>query len=372
MNGFTRYVFRQLFVGMIFVTAGFTCIIWLSQSLRLVELIVNRGVSAGTFIYLTMLMLPNFLTVILPIAIFCVVVFVYAKLITDRELVIMRAAGLSQMALAKPAILLAVLIVTIGYFLNLYLVPESYRMFRQMQWDIRYNYSHILLKEGAFNSLTDGITVYVRERTSDGQLHGILVHDTRDESSPVTLMAARGAKVETKSGTRVIMFDGNRQTVDAKTNKLSVLYFDRYVLDIGHNQGAAQDRHREARERTLNELFNIQHANDVSRNDHGKFIIEAHKRLVSPLSSLALTLIALACLISGSFSRRTQTKRVLLSILLMVGVLVSALGLENMAAKNLKLATTMYVHAVIPIGFAIWFIVRSPRRSGKNAAAPIG
>ena len=60
MNAFTRYVFGQLFVGMIFVTAGLTCIIWLSQSLRLVELIVNRGVSAGTFIYLTMLIATEF------------------------------------------------------------------------------------------------------------------------------------------------------------------------------------------------------------------------------------------------------------------------------------------------------------------------
>ena len=95
MNGFTRYVFRQLFVGMILVTAGLTCIIWLSQSLRFVELIVNRGVGVGTFVYLTMLMLPNFLTVILPIALFCVIVFIYAKMITDRELVVMRAAGVS-------------------------------------------------------------------------------------------------------------------------------------------------------------------------------------------------------------------------------------------------------------------------------------
>ena len=65
MNGFTRYVLRQLFVGMVLVTIGLTCIIWLSQSLRFVEMIVNQGVTASTFIYLTMLMLPNFLTVIL-------------------------------------------------------------------------------------------------------------------------------------------------------------------------------------------------------------------------------------------------------------------------------------------------------------------
>ena len=75
MNGFTLYVLRQLFVGVVLVTLGLTSIIWLSQSLRFVEMIVNQGVTAVTFIYLTMLMLPNFLTIILPIALFCVTLF---------------------------------------------------------------------------------------------------------------------------------------------------------------------------------------------------------------------------------------------------------------------------------------------------------
>ena len=120
MNGFTLYVLRQLFVGMVLVTIGLTCIIWLSQSLRFVEMIVNQGVTASTFIYLTMLMLPNFLTVILPIALFCVTLFIYSKLVSDHEIVIMRAAGESQIALAKPAIIMALIVVILGYALNLY------------------------------------------------------------------------------------------------------------------------------------------------------------------------------------------------------------------------------------------------------------
>lgn len=364
MNGFSRYVFQQLFVGMVFVTVSFTCIIWLSQSLRLVELIVNRGVSVGTFVYLTLLMLPNFLSVILPIALFCVVVFVYAKLIMDRELVVMRASGLSQIALAKPAIILALLVVGIGYFLNLYLIPESYRMFRQMQWDIRYNYSHVLLKEGAFNDLPKGKTVYVRERTLDGQLHGILYHDKGNPDGQFTIMAARGALVETEDGARVVMFDGNRQVVDPNTNRLSVLYFDRHVLELDGKRPGGNDRHIEARERHLSELFNPEDQ-DISMADRGKFIVEGHKRLVSPFQALVLTFIGLACLISGSFSRRTQTKRILISIALMVGMLISTLGLENFSAKNLRFVPLIYLHSLIAMILGIWFMVHTPKYREK-------
>jgi lipopolysaccharide export system permease protein len=369
MNGFTRYVFRQLFVGMIFVTTGLTCIIWLSQSLRFVELIVNRGVGAGTFFYLTMLMLPNFLTVILPIALFCVVVFIYAKLISDRELVVMRAAGVSQISLAKPALILALFSVGIGYFLNLYLLPNSYRLFREMQWDIRYNYSHVLLREGAFTNVNNNTTLYIRERTADGQLLGILVHDQSDPKNPFTLMAARGALVESEAGARVVMFKGNRQTVDNKTNQLSILYFDRYAFDLGKKVGNSKDRHREPRERQLDELFNIKSANDVDPRDFGKYIVEAHKRLTSPILALGFALIALASLITGSFSRRMQTQRILVSIGLMVLLQAAALGLENVAAKNLKLIPLMYAHVSIPVILAFWFMMAHSSSRYKSPIA---
>lgn len=359
MNGFTRYILRQLVVAMILVTAGLTCIIWLSQSLRFVEMIVNRGLSGGMFVYLTMLLLPNFLVLVLPIALFTVVVFTYSKLIGDRELMVMRAAGLSQFSLAKPALMLALVVVALGYVLNLYVVPQSYAKFRELQWDIRYTYTHILLREGAFNTVSDGVTVYVRQRTNDGKLLGILVHDQRDKEHPFTVMAAKGAMVETDGGARVVMFNGNRQAVDKDTNKLSILYFDRYVFDLATTRQSIDERYREPRERPLEELFNIDKVDPkLQHKEFGKFIVEGHKRLVSPLGVLAYTIVGLACLISGGFSRRTQTRQVCLAIAIMVALQGSALGLENLTAKNLSAIPLMYAHAIVPIVLGYFFMVR--------------
>ena len=290
MKGITKYVLWQLLVGMILVTAGLTCVIWLSQSLRFVEMIVNRGLSVGTFIYLTMLLLPNFLSIIMPIALFTVVVFTYNKLIADRELVVMRSAGLSQNALAKPALILAFAVVFVGYSLTLYLLPNSYRMFREMQWDIRYNYSQILLREGAFNVISDDVTVYLRKRTNDGQLRGILVHDVRKKDKPSTIMAERGAVIDSDGYARVVMFDGNRQEIDKNTKNLSILYFDKYVFDLESKKNDGGIRYREARERMPLELLNIKKEKLMNKKDHGKFIVEGHNRFISPLSALAFTL----------------------------------------------------------------------------------
>ncbi len=361
MNGFTRYVFWQLLAGMALVTMGLTFIIWLTQSLRFVEMIVNRGLSAGKFVYLIMLLLPNFLSVILPIALFTVIVFTYSKLISDSELVVMRAAGVSQSELARPAIILSVVVVIAAYALNIFLVPQSYRMFREMQWDIRYSYSHVMLQEGAFNNVSTDITVYIRERTSGGQLLGILVHDTRDKEKPYTLLAERGALMESDTATRVVMFKGSRQEVDKKTNQLSILYFDRYIFEMEMSTSAGMSRYREARERTMGELFDLKSDKELSPRDYGKFTVEAHKRLTSPLSALGYALVGLACLISGGFSRRTQTQRAVIAIAIMVSLQIMSLGLENLCARNLKLIPLMYAGVLFPILAGYLLMVRQPR-----------
>ena len=357
MTRFTKYVLRQLSVGMVLVTISLTFIIWLSQSLRFVEMIVNQGLSITTFIYLTILMLPSFLTQILPISLFCIITFIYSKLIADREIVVMQAAGESQYRLSKPGISLSIIVVFIIYALNLYIMPESYRKFRELQWEIR-NYSHIIFKEGTFTNIS-GITVYVRKREAEGQLLGIMAHDKRNPKKPETWMAAKGTFAQTASGAKFIMFNGSRQTIDPSTNKLSILYFDQGILDLkefnSSNDGAVW-RHREARERTLKELLDAENLPDIGKNNIGKFIVEAHKRIANPLSAIGFTFISLAFLIAGTFSRQSQVRPIISSSIIVLSLLVSGLGLQTVVSKNLHLIFLMYLHSIIPIVIAGFFL----------------
>ena len=346
-------------MGMILVTAGLTCVIWLMQSLRFVEMIVNRGLSAGTFMYMTVLMLPSFFPIVLPIALFTVVVFIYSKLVSDRELVVMRSAGFSQSALAGPAAMLALITMLVTYLLNLYVMPDSWRKFREMQWNFRYSFAHIVLKEGAFNTLSQDITVFVRERGSDGQLEGVLVHDNRNAEKPITYMAEQGALVSTTEAPRLVLFDGNRQEMDRKTGRLSVLYFDRATPDLGEFIKAPAIRYREARERTLDELLYPTADTNIADQDIGKFTVEAHKRLSSPILSFGFTMTGLACLLSGAFTRRSQTRRVVLSIVLLVLLQGITLGLHYYCARNLELIPLLYINAVLPIAIGYVVLLRA-------------
>ena len=371
MNGLTRYMFWQLTVGMIFVTTGLACVLWLMISVRYVSWIVNKGLTAGMFLYFTMLKLPDLLTIILPIALFTIIAFTYSKLITDRELVVMRASGMSQTALAKPALLLAAIVVILGFVINLYLLPNSYRLFNDLKRDHNNAYASILLQEGAFSQVRKGITVYVRERTKDDELHGILVHDDRIKENPVTLMATRGALVQTGEQSRIILFAGNRQEVNKKTNKFSILYFDRTTYDMEEEKKEIGIRYREARERQVWELFNLEKDKLLNKKDYGKFTVEGHKRLISPFMALGFTLVGLACLISGGVSRRGQTRRIILAVAIVVLLHISALGLENVCARQVELIPLMYINGVVPILLGFLFMLRSAAGGRSKSAKPL-
>ena len=356
MLGIARYIFRQLLVGLALVSVALLCVMWLTQSLRFIELIVNKGLSVGRFLQLTSLLMPSFLVVIIPISLFAVTLFTYNKLNTDRELVVMRAAGLSHWTLAQSALVLASAATLFSIFLTLWFIPWTVRSFHDLQWSIRNDISNVLLQEGAFNKFGDGVTIYVGARSPAGELIGLLVHDRRKADHPVTLMAERGALVQTENGPRVLMINGNRQQVTVEDGTLSVLYFDQYTLDFATPLNEEGDRRRDAREMTLSELYHV-HKGPVSTGEYRKAKVEIHQRFSSPLYNLSLPLIALAFLLPSGFNRRGHLRDLGLATTTMILTEAASLAATNLATANLIFVPLMYAAALLPI-FGGVFVLR--------------
>jgi lipopolysaccharide export system permease protein len=373
MNRITAYILRQVLITTVFVLVTLTLAIWLTQSLRFIELIVNRGLGLGSFFYLTALLMPNFLSLVMPIALFVSTLFVYNRLTVDSELVVMRAVGFGPGQLARPAIMLGILATTIGYALSLYLVPLTFSKFKELHSDVRSDYSGLLLQEGAFTNIGPNLTVYVRARENNGDLRGILVHDSRDAASPVTLLAERGTLAMTDDGPRVILLNGNRQQVDRAAGKLSLLYFDRYSVEIGQTSTAREFRWREPGERYVDELLwpDLTEAND--RQYAPRLIAEGHTRLSAPLYALALVLVGLACLLPGDFNRRGLSRRLLVAAACGLGVEALSIAVPNLAARSPAAIPFLYAMPLALIAFSAW-VLTSPglrRRAGGPQPAAV-
>src|SRR5205085_5541643 len=102
MSRLSRYVLDELAAPTALFALLMTTVVWLTQSLRLLDLVINRGQSAPTFVYLTFLILPSLLVIILPIAFFAGTLYALNKLSSDSELVVMWASGFSKSQLALP------------------------------------------------------------------------------------------------------------------------------------------------------------------------------------------------------------------------------------------------------------------------------
>lgn len=370
MNSISTYIFRQTAFVMIFVTVVLSFVIWLIQSLRFVDMVVNRGLPVTEFLWLAMLIMPRFITLILPFACVIATIYVYNRLIADRELMVLRAAGLSNLKLARPAVRLAVVTALVAYVLNIYLLPVSYREFSDLRYSITSDYSTMLLQEGAFNTLPSRYTIFFRERREAGVLNGILVHDGRDPDEPVTFLAHEGSLVSTDNGPRLVLIEGYQQRVNRKDGSISFLKFAKQTIDVNIASGTAPVRSkRKPEEMFLWELFDPGLRNhEFYGKNYEKYWAEGHSRVVSPLLSLGFVLAALAILLSGDFSRRGQNKRILAATLLVVLFYSTGIAAFNISSDNIGMVPLLYASVLLPILFGFVAIGPAARRKTVRKA----
>lgn len=341
-----RYVLRQLLMALAATTGGLAALIWLTQSLRFVSLVVERGLSLRVFVGLTSLLVPSFVAIILPITTFVVVQFVYQRLATDRELTVMRAAGLSPFHVARAGLLCAGASVMLCLVLNVWIVPQAFHAFKQYEFQIRNRIAAFMLQDGVFTPLSSTMTVYVRSRDHDGTLHGIMVEDDRQPDNPSTILAERGTMLIVNDQPRVVLFDGSRQEIDRRTGRLNVLTFARNTIDLTAPRGE-QIRYRDSSEMSLHELLHPD-PHEVSARDRGKFAVEAWRRLTSPFTAFSFAMIGLVSVLRGTFSRHGNILRPFTAIMSVVCLLALSLMVQNLAGRNPGLVPLMWVEAIVP------------------------
>jgi lipopolysaccharide export system permease protein len=364
-----RYILRQITAALVAVTVALVALIWLTQSLRFVELIVDRGLSPFVFLRLTALMVPSFVAVILPITIFVVVQFIYQRLAGDRELTVMRAAGQSPFALARPTILLATAVAALCLWLNVWIVPASFTAFREYQFEIRNRIAAFLIQEGVFTTISDNLTVYVRKRDPDGLLHGILVDDERDPANTATIIAQSGRIEPGRFGPEVILFNGARQEVDKKTGRLNLLTFSENIINMSESASGDDSRFRDDSEVSIHELLHPP-PDEVRPQDIPKWREEAHRRLSEPLTVLSYAMVALASVLTGGFRRHGGFARPAIAVGITVGLVALGLGFGNIAARNSAFLPLVWIHAILPGVIAAWLLFRPERiKVPKTAAA---
>ncbi|HET7409537.1 MAG TPA: LPS export ABC transporter permease LptF [Paracoccaceae bacterium] len=364
MRRLDSYIFRQILGPFLFFVLVFTGVIWLTQSLRVVETVVNNGQSALVFLEFAALLLPTVLSIVLPISLFAAVLYTINRLFGDSEIVVMMAAGLSGTAILRAVTAFGLAVMLVVYLLTLWLMPLAQREMRARIADIRGDVAAAFMREGAFLTPVDGVTVYLRETGPSGELLGVFVQDERDPEREVTYSARRAILVRDGAGTRLLMFEGMVQSMGGPgATDLSVLRFDQLAYDLTSLSEAGAERARKPSEMFVPELLTIT-ADEAAARSLGEFRAEAHEALSAPLYTLTLPLLAVAFVIGAGFRRQGFAGRIVLAAGAGLGIRVAGLAAKSVVTGAAPLWPLMYVPPLLGILVGLWILsgLRLPRR----------
>lgn len=363
-----RYLFRSLLGPFAFFAIVLTGLVWLTQSLNIIDTVVNRGQSAIVFAELTILLLPPVLAAAMPISAFAATLYTMHRLYAESEIVVMLSAGMSALRLAKPIALFGTLVTALLYIDTLYLMPASSQQMKERVAELRGDLATALIRDGRFLNPAKGLTVYVKEIPRSGEMIGVFAHDQREPKQEVTYTAKRAALLSTEEGPRLVMFDGIGQSRDAETGELSILRFDRFVYDMTEFVSDPTDRRRKPSEHFFWDLINP--PEELSEKDRGKWLSEGYEQLSAPLYSLALPLVALAILLGGGHRRRGYERRIAAAAAVAIMIRLAGFAIKGAATGSPVLAPALFAPPVLAIAVACLALAQGSRARAPLIRAP--
>lgn len=331
------------------ILLGLTMLIWLTQSLRMIDMIVTKGVSVRIFLEMTVLALPNFIQILSPLALFAVILFIFSRMQSDKELMVMQAIGMSNRQIMRPVLGMAIVLTIIGYVMTIVLIPESYTKLSEIKWKVRNDLSHLLLQEGQFNSFSNGLTLYIKERLGDGSVRGVMAYDAKDPQKVSSLVAETGVIFQDEGGFQLVFNKGTRQEFSPKTKEFSILKFDKYTMWFNDKKHVGESRNLNAGEYSMEYLLSAKPSDAPTPAMYRKYKVEALKRLTKPLYNLTFAFLAMFGILAPFYNRRGQMARI--NIVVVSALLIQSLnlGFENLATKNLIFTPLLFVNIFLPI-----------------------
>jgi len=191
-----RYVLRETLTYFLVAVLVFTIVFMMGKTLKLTELLVNKGVRILDIGKLLFYLLPSSLILMIPIALLLGVLITFVRLSSDNEIVALKASGVSLYQLTPPVLFLSVMAYLLSTFLVIYALPWGNEGFKYVLFDIAKTKAYTAFKERAFNDSFDGVVIYVDKITLRGKkLERIFIHSEDDEvgvGGSKTILAKEG------------------------------------------------------------------------------------------------------------------------------------------------------------------------------------
>jgi len=334
-----RYLISEIIPPFLLGLLAFTSVLLIGRILRLIELVVTRGVPILQILKLFSLILPTFLEMTVPMAFLLAILLGLGRMSNDQELLAMKASGISAAQILWPVAALASVIALITFFLTMFARPVANFALKKELYNIAKNRVGTALKEKVFNDDFPKILIYVEEIVPPGNTaQGVLIVDKRDPTRE-DIILGKVARISTEEETNSLglrLFDGSIYEREKNRPGFSQTRFDIYdfKLDLDDLIGPIQQKESGPKEMTVSELLS---SIDKKQREGAKTIaerMELQQRISFGFVPLLFCLLGVALTLVPRSSRANRSWGFMLCLLCLVAYyallsLGKALGDKN-------------------------------------------
>jgi len=330
------YVLKEIlpifFIGLMI----FTGILLMDKILKLIELIVTRGVSLSKILMLLLFISPSFLIFTIPMAVLLAILLAFGRLSGDSEITAFKASGMSLYQLFLPVSLFSIAAYLVTAFLVFYGLPWGNLGFKSTLYLIAQSKADVEIKERVFNDTFDGLVVYVDKVPTQGKkMEGILIHDEREKEKINTIFAKEGFLTNDPKSQEVILrlFDGVIHRFEPRTNIYQKVQFNVYNLRLELTKAfTGMGKKLREHEMSIGDLQEriekkVSLGEDITPQE-----VELHKRYAIPFACVIFGLIGVPLGIQPRRSGRSYG--FILSILILLAYYISLTASEILALRH--------------------------------------
>lgn len=329
-----RYLFRQF--GQL-VAAVLIVLFLISVGALLTDLIseISRGrVPAGLMMQLLILRMPNFLVLVMPLALFIGLMMAIARLYADSEMAVLASVGVSSQQLLRPVAFIALPVVALVAVASLWLVPFSANKAKNMVEEANRSFLVAGLEPGRFVELPGKTGIlFVSELSRDGREFRKLFMQ-RENKGRLDIITANKGELRLEGGARVLRLE-NGTRIEGELGRR-----DYRKVQFAVNEIKVPESSESKPSNTLNALSTLAL---WQRGDAAAWS-ELHWRLALPLFTAILALLSIP--LARSEPRQAQ-----------FGLILFALMAYLLGMLALMAGTSLLAKGSLPISLGLWWVL---------------
>ena len=334
-------------------------ILFVQQAGRFADIFFNVNLPATLVWQLMIALIPNVIAFTCPMAVLVGTVIGLAKMQGDSELVAIRAAGVGNLQLTLPILLLGALLSGFAFLVNLEGVPLAARLVRQVALKSAIQKLESPIEPGVFNNEIAGYTVYVRSGDlASGQWQDIFVYHEDRPAGTVRLITSKSGRVDvTGQASELVLEDASVTTfpIAQASGKYVAENIGDVRLSIKTKRSEMIDKLASAQgspeELGLSELAEYAATRDGSDRVEAQILWQ--RRLLLSITPLIFCLLGSAMMLRTNRGGRGFGTFLALSVLV-VYYLISFLGEQLARVGNIPVLAGALLPIVASLALVVW------------------